>query len=195
MKPAKSWLANPMTSDPKSIDLSAPVTDRDHIRGSLEAPVLIVEYGDYECPHCGRAYWVVRNLLAEHPDDVSFVFRNFPVVEKHPRAETVAEALEAAGAQGQFWEMHDWFYERQHQLELSDLEEHARQIGLDVDLWKREMQAGNFKDRVKEDLETGRQSGVSATPTFFINGRRYAGRLDHDSLAAAIREELSSAAG
>ena len=168
-------------------DLTAPVTDDDHVRGSLDAPVIIVEYGDYECPHCGRAYWRVKELLAELGDEAAFVFRNFPLTSIHPRAETVAEALEAAGGQGRFWELHDWFYEHQHQLEVLDLEEHVRVMGLDVDAWRMDMRERTYRGRVRRDLETGREAGVTATPTFFVNGIRYDDDLDFASMLAAIR--------
>ena len=170
------------------MELSAPVTERDHVRGSLGARVVIVEYGDYECPDCARAYWVVKRLLEELDDEVAFVFRNFPVVEAHPRAEAVAEALEAAAAQGRFWEMHDWFYEHQHALDSIDLEGHGRAIGLDVELWKKHLRAGTYRVRVREDLETGLESGVTGTPTFYINGKRYEGKHDLESMQRAIRQ-------
>ncbi|MGH2754887.1 MAG: DsbA family protein [Actinomycetota bacterium] len=175
-----------MSSDRVLVDLSAPATDRDHVRGSLDAPVVIVEYGDYECPDCGRAYWVVKELLDELSLDVAFVFRNFPLPGTHPRAESVAEALEAAGGQGRFWEIHDWFYEHQHQLEVLDLEEHVRIMGLDVDAWRTDMRDRVYRERVIQDVRTGRASGVTGTPTFFINGVRYNGDLDRASLLAAI---------
>lgn len=172
------------------VELFAPVTQRDHVRGSLEAPVIVVEYGDYECPHCGRAYWVIKDLLGQLGDEVAFVFRNFPVTEAHPRAEAVAEALEAAGGQARFWEMHDRFYERQHQLENLDLEDHAQAVGLDMDLWREALQERAYRDRILEDLESGRKSGVTATPTFFINGVRHQGDYDFDTMFAAIRQAI-----
>lgn len=168
-------------------DLSTPVTERDHVRGSLDAPVVIVEYGDYECSHCGRAYWVVKDLLQELGEDVAFVFRNFPITETRPRARTVAEALEAAGSQGRFWEMHDWFYEHQHELEGTDLEQHADVLGLDVERWRNDLRERSHRDRVYEDLETGRASGVTSTPTFFINGIRYGGAFTFEEMLAAVR--------
>jgi protein-disulfide isomerase len=170
--------------------LSAPVTDRDHLLGSPEAPVTIVEYGDYECATCGRAYWVLKDLLGEFGDDVAFVFRNFPRVDVHPRAETVAEALEAAAGQGRFWEMHDWFYEHQHELELIDLEEHAGVVGLDVERLRNDLRDRTYRDRVLADLETGRASGIGSTPTFFINGSRYDGAVDLASMTEAIKSAL-----
>lgn len=179
-----------MNTEEKPVELSAPVTERDHVRGSLEAPVVIVEYGDYECPHCGRAYWVIKDLLEQLGDQVGFVFRNFPITETHPRARTVAEALEAAGGQERFWEMHDSFYEHQHQLELLDLEEHAQVIGLDVDEWKKALRDRAYRDRVDDDLNSGRESGVTSTPTFFINGIRHDGDYDFGSMLAAIRRHI-----
>jgi protein-disulfide isomerase len=167
--------------------LAEPVTERDHIRGALTAPVVLVEYGDYECPHCGRAYWVIKRLREELGDRLGFVFRNFPVAELHPRAESVAQALEAASSQDHFWEMHDWFYEHQHQLEGLDLERHAQAAGMDVERWKKDQQQPEYRERVRQDIESGRQSGVSATPTFFINGTQYRGPYDFDSTLAAIR--------
>ena len=179
-----------MSSQAAPVELSAPVDDGDHVRGSREAPVVLVEYGDYECPYCGRAYWVVKRLLADLGDSLAFVFRNFPVIDVHPRADSVAEALEAAAAQGRFWEMHDWFYEHQHELEGLDLERHARAMGLDVDRWLRDVRERTQRERVRRDLETGRDSGVIGTPTFFINGRRYDGPLDFAAMQGAIRTAL-----
>jgi protein-disulfide isomerase len=177
-----------MNTDAKPVHLSAPGTERDHVRGSLDAPVVIVEYGDYECPHCGRAYWVIKKLLEQLGGQIAVVFRNFPITETHPRAESVAEALEAAGGQGRFWEMHDWFYEHQHQLEGLDLERHARVIGLDVELWRNDLRERAYRDRVHEDLESGRESGVTGTPTFFMNGVRYQGDYDFESMLSAIQQ-------
>lgn len=167
------------------VELSTPVTKRDHVLGSLDAPYVIVEYGDYECPDCGRAYWVVKQLLGELGEDAAFVFRNFPLVNSHPRAEDVAEALEAAAGQGRFWEMHDWFYEHQHSLD--DLEGHALVMGLDVDLLRKDLRERTYGARVREDLATGRASGVTGTPTFFINGSPYRGNHDLESMLEAIR--------
>ena len=125
--------------------------------------------------------------MEELGDDAAFVFRNFPVVEAHPRAEGVAEALEAAAGQSRFWEMHDWFYQHQHSLDSVDLEEHAQVMGLDMELWRQNLRDGTYRTRVQEDLETGRASGVTGTPTFFINGIRYRGDHDLESMRVAIR--------
>jgi formate-nitrite transporter family protein len=171
-------------------ELSAPVTARDHVRGPLDAAIQLVEYGDYECPHCGRAYWVIRQLQEKLGNRLAFVFRNFPLTEVHPRADSVARALEAAGAQGYFWEMHDRFYEHQHELEGLDLTGHAERVGLDIAQWKRDMKDARFRDRVREDVATGLSSGVTGTPTFFINGTRYEGPHDFDSMVMAIESAL-----
>jgi protein-disulfide isomerase len=176
-----------VSSNESPARLAEPVTERDHIRGALEAPVVLVEYGDYECPHCGRAYWVIKRLREELGDQLGFVFRNFPVAELHPRAESVAQALEAASSQDRFWDMHDWFYEHQHQLEGLDLEGHAQATGMDVERWKKDRQQPEYRERVRQDVGSGRQSGVTGTPTFFINGTQYRGPYDFDSMLAAIR--------
>lgn len=173
--------------------LQRPVHEDDHVRGRVDAPVTIVEYGDYECPHCGRAYWAVKEVLDEFPDDVAFVYRNFPLTHEHPRAEIVAEALEAAGLQGRFWEAHDYFYEHQHQLEVTDLDRHAVELGLDVDRWNDDLRARRSIDKVRSDKASGEQTGVSGTPTFFVNGRRLDGVLGAGALRAAVKEALHNA--
>lgn len=167
-------------------DLRVPVGSDDHVRGPMNAPVTIVEYGDYECPHCGRAYWSVKELLEEFSGEVAFVYRNFPLTHEHPRAETVAEALEAAAGQGRFWDAHDWFYEHQHQLEVMDLERHAGELGLDVDRWNQDVRTRTSRGKVQADLESGRLSGVTGTPTFFVNGTRLEVAPDLETLRAAV---------
>ena len=173
-------------------ELKTPIHERDHIRGRTDAPVVIVEYGDYECPHCGRAYWAVKEVLEEFADEVAFVYRNFPLVHEHPRAEVVAEALEAAGLQGRFWEAHDWFYEHQHSLEVTDLDRHAIELRLDVDGWNDDLRARIALDKVRADKESGDQSGVTWTPTFFVNGVKLDGVPDAAALRAAIKEALQN---
>jgi protein-disulfide isomerase len=181
-----------VNTDETVLDLTAPVTGRDHVQGPSDARVVLVEYGDYECPDCGRTYWVTKQLLEELGPEVAFVFRNFPVVEAHPRAESVAEALEVAAGQGRFWELHDWFYEHQHALDRVDLESHAQLMGLDMDSWRNDLREGTYRSRVREDLESGRASGVTGTPTFFINGTRYQGGHDLDSMLAAVRAAIET---
>lgn len=169
-------------------ELEVPVGADDHVRGPLDAPVTIVEYGDYECPHCGRAYWTIKDLLEEFPGEIRFVYRNFPLIHEHPRAETVAEALEAAAGQGRFWAAHDWFYEHQHELEVTDLERHAAELGLDVDRWNHDVRTRAYREKVQADVESGRLSGVTGTPTFFVNGMRLELAPDAAVLRAAIQD-------
>lgn len=170
-----------------SAKLTLPVReDRDHIRGPVNAPVTLLEYGDYECPYCGQAYWFVKELTESVGDMMRFAFRNFPLTSIHPRAESAAEAAEAAGAQGKFWEMHDCLFEHQEALDEIYLVEYAEMVGLDVGRFANELSAGRYADRVREDFLSGVRSGVTGTPTFFINGVRYDGSYDLDSWLAAI---------
>ncbi|HEX9444362.1 MAG TPA: thioredoxin domain-containing protein [Candidatus Binatia bacterium] len=168
--------------------LTAPVTERDHIRGPANAPVTLVEYGDYECPYCGQAYYFVQELEETLGDALRFVFRNFPLTSIHPHAENAAEAAEAAGAQGRFWEMHDCLFEHQQALDDIYLVEYAEMIGLDVPRFSRELAEHVHAPRVRQDFLNGVRSGVNGTPTFFINGVRYDGSYDLDSWLSAIEE-------
>jgi protein-disulfide isomerase len=162
--------------------------DRDHIRGPKKAPVTLVEYGDFECPYCGEAYPVVEAVRKRLGRQLRFVYRHFPLTSAHPRAEAAAEAAEAAGAQGRFWEMHDRLFEHQDALEDRDLLAYAQAIGLDVARFVAERGAGNYVARVREDFTSGVRSGVNGTPSFFINGLRYDGPRDVESMVAALEE-------
>ena len=153
--------------------LSPPVSGRDHVAGDANAPVTLVEYGDYECPHCGHAYPIVKSIQHRLGKKLRFVFRNFPLAESHPHARHAAEAAEAAAAQGKFWEMHDAIYENQTQLEDDDLVATARRLRLDAQEIARALEEGTYTARVREDFRSGIRSGVNGTPTFFINGLRY----------------------
>lgn len=153
--------------------LTPAVSDQDHAAGPAYAPVTLVEYGDYECPYCGMAYPIVKSLQRELGAQLRFVFRNFPLAEAHPHARHAAQAAEAAAAQGKFWEMHDILFEHQSALEDSDLIGYARSLGLDAERVARELEAGTYAKRVREDFRNGMRSGVNGTPTFFINGERY----------------------
>ena len=166
--------------------LDLPVGKRDHAQGPAGAPVTLVEYGDYECPHCGRAYPIVKQVQQRMGKRLRFVFRNFPLRESHPNAEHAAEAAEAAGAQGKFWEMHDRLFERQFALEDDNLVEYAGELGLDADRFGKDLAAGSYQPRVREDFRSGVVSGVNGTPTFFINGARYDGSWDADTLVSAL---------
>ncbi|MDB5174328.1 MAG: oxidoreductase [Phycisphaerales bacterium] len=171
--------------------LTLPISeDRDHILGPPNAPVTLVEYGDFECPYCGQAYWVLKELEAQMGDQTRMVFRHFPLTQIHPHAGRAAEAAEAAGAQGRFWEMHDMLYENQDALDDYDLVGYAQALGLDVRRFRAELLTGVYAPRVREDFLSGIRSGVNGTPTFFINGRRHDGPWDLDSLMAAIEPEI-----
>jgi protein-disulfide isomerase len=171
--------------------LTLPVSDRDHAQGPSTAPVTLVEYGDYECPYCGAAYPIVKEIQRRLGDKLRFVFRNFPITTAHPHAEHAAEAAEAAGAQGRFWEMHDYLFEHQRALGDDKLEEYAAAVGLDVERWDADMEEQVYAERVREDFMSGVRSGVNGTPTFFINGQRHNGSYDVDTLLAAIEAAIS----
>ncbi len=184
-------------SSPVIVDLADPVDpDRDHIRGSLDAPVTVVEYGDFECPYCGQAEPTVRELLAER-GDVRYVWRHLPLHDVHPRAEMAARASEAAAAQGAFWALHDRLLDHQDALRPADLERHATELGLDLDRFRTDVHSPLLAERVAEDLDSADRSGVSGTPTFFVNGRRHYGAYDIDALtqdvsAAHARADLDA---
>ena len=161
--------------------------DRDHIRGPDDAPVTLVEYGDFECPYCGQAESVIRELLASFGDEVRYVWRHLPLNDVHTRAQLSAEAAEAAGAQGRFWEMYEAMLAHQDALSPRDLGRLAEELGLDVERFWSEIRGHEHAPRVAEDVASADASGVSGTPTFFINGRRHQGTYDIDTLSAAVR--------
>jgi protein-disulfide isomerase len=162
---------------------------RDHVRGTPDGRVTLVEYGDFQCPYCGDAYPVVRQLLEEF-QWLRFVFRHMPLPDLHPRAPAAAEAAEAAGAQGHFWDMHDRLFEHQHELSDEDLRDHAAQLGLDVERFDRELREGVHRERVEEDYRSGAQSGIPSTPRFFVNGRIHLGSPDEPELRRVIEAEF-----
>lgn len=166
--------------------LTVPINERDHLRGSPDAPVVLVEYGDFECPYCGAAYPVVKKLERDLPDTLAVVFREFPLVAVHPHAELAAEAAEAAGAQGRFWKMHDMLFEHQSALAPADLLKYATLLHLDLKRFANDLSGHVFLPKVAGDLKSGLQSGVQGTPTFFINGVLHPGGHDEASLRAAI---------
>ena len=167
--------------------LQPAVSARDHIEGDIAAPVTLVEYGDYECPHCGHAFPIIKRIQKALGNDLCFVFRNFPLSEVHPNATAAAEAAEAAAAQGKFVEMHDIIFENQDRLGPGDLLGYAQQCGLDTQRFVREMEAGDYTDRVREDFMSGVRSGVNGTPTFFVNGQRYDDSWDYGPLLAHLQ--------
>jgi len=162
--------------------------DRDHIQGPADAPVTLVEYGDYECPYCGAAYPIVKEVQARMGDRLRFVFRNFPITTSHPHAEQAAEAAEAAEAQERFWEMHDVLYENQRHFEDENLGAYAEQLGLDVERFGNELAEHVHAPRVREDFMSGVRSGVNGTPTFFINGVRHDDSYELETLLAALEQ-------
>jgi protein-disulfide isomerase len=166
--------------------LTMPVTDRDHIRGGKDAPTTLVEYGDYECPACGAAYPLTEALLEALGDEVRFVYRHFPLMNVHPHAEHAAEAGESAAAQKRFWEMHDTLFRNQNALEDEDLARYAAVMHLNLNRFIRDVLEEAYGDRIREDFHSGIRSGVNGTPTFFINGTRYDGPRDLESMAAAL---------
>jgi len=167
--------------------LTLPVSeDRDHIQGAAEAPATLLEYGDYECPFCGAAYPIVKEVQSRLGDRLRFVFRNFPITTSHPHAELAAEAAEAADAQRKFWEMHDLLYESQQHLEAADLHRYAEQLGLDVGRFDNELARHVHAERVREDFMSGVRSGVNGTPTFYLNGVRHDGDYELESLLATL---------
>jgi protein-disulfide isomerase len=174
--------------------LQVPVGPRDHILGPDTAPVTLVEYGDFECPFCGMAHPIVKELIHRLGDQLRFVFRHFPLIQMHPHAELAAEAAEAAGAQGKFWEMHDTLFENQDALEPDDLIGYAVELDLDQARFMDELASHAHAPRVLEDLIGGARSGVHGTPTFFINGVRHAGDFDYDTLLGAIEEAMGATA-
>jgi protein-disulfide isomerase len=154
--------------------LTPPVNDNDHATGPAGG-VTLVEYGDYECPHCGRAYPILKRIRQAMENDLRFVFRNFPVTAAHPHAAHAAEVAEAASQQGRFWEMHDLLFEHQDALDDASLLRYAEALGLDVARVERELREGTHRQRVREDFRSGVRSGVNGTPTFFVEGHRYDG--------------------
>jgi protein-disulfide isomerase len=173
--------------------LTVPVGPEDHARGGPEtAPLTLVEYGDYECPYCGAAYPIVKELERVLGDELRSVFRNFPLGEIHPHAPQAAEAAEAAAGQGRFWEMHDLLYENQQHLETSDLLRYAEALGLEFQPFEADLAQHTYEPRVRADFLSGVRSGVNGTPTFFINGVRHNGSYDFDTLLAALRAAAAS---
>jgi protein-disulfide isomerase len=174
----------------ESVTLAAPVSARDHTEGRADAPLTLVEYGDYQCPYCGAAHPIVKRVQKALGKRLRFVFRNFPLTQAHPYAVVAAQAAEAAALQGKFWEMHDFIYENQDQLEPDVLPAWAQQLGLDLEEFGADIRQGEITKRIKEDRMSGIRSGVNGTPCFFINGTRYDGAADFEPLRAALEEQL-----
>jgi NhaA family Na+:H+ antiporter len=160
--------------------------ERDHVKGPVDAPLELVEYGDYECPFCGRATGAVAAVRARFGDELRYVFRHLPLPDVHPKSELAAEAAEAAAAQGAFWQMHDRLFAHQDRLGPTDLVDHAAELGLDVEQFARELGTGVHAARVRADVSSAAASGAEGTPTFYANGRRVVGRYDEKALMAAL---------
>jgi NhaA family Na+:H+ antiporter len=166
------------------------VGSEDHAMGPIEARVLFVEYGDYECPHCQQAHSIIKEIRDRLGDRIRYVYRHFPIRTSHPHAQHAAESAEAAASQGKFWEMHNMLFEHQGELDDAHLILYAEELGLDVELFKQELNDGLHANRVREDFKSGVRSGVNGTPTFYINGVRYDGPWDVESLMEEIQKPL-----
>ena len=176
--------------------LVVPVNERDHIAGAMDAPVVLVEYGDFECPHCARAYPIVEAARRYLGKELAVVYRHFPLAEMHPHATLAAEASEAAGAQGKFWEMHHLLFASQNALEEQDLLAYAGTLELDVRRFASELAEGKHTKKVRDDFRGGVRSGVNGTPTFFINGARFDGNwADPEAFIAVLAQVGTSMHG
>ena len=171
--------------------LNPAVNSKDHIQGKNTAPLELVEYGDYQCPYCGQAYPIVKNLLRSLGADIKFVFRNFPLSELHPDAFNAAVAAEAAGLQKKYWDMHDIIFENQQELDMESLFLYAKKIGLDLERFKNDIQKNALSTKVEQDFESGVRSGVNGTPSFFINGKKYNGDWEEDVFHQYLKSQLT----
>jgi protein-disulfide isomerase len=162
----------------------------DHIRGSINAPITIVEYGDYECPYTGMAYPIIKEIMKQFGDQIYFVYRNFPLKDIHPHAQHAAEAAEAAAAQDKFWQMHDYLFEHQKALDDNHLLEYAQKVGLDIDKFKKEISGHVYTPLINKSLKAGIDSGVEGTPTFFVNGVHYEDSWDLDTFSSFLKRNL-----
>jgi protein-disulfide isomerase len=171
--------------------LKPAVNSKDHILGKNEAPLELVEYGDYQCPHCGHAYPIIKNIQRRLGADLKFVFRNFPLSEIHPDAFNAAVAAEAAGLQKKYWDMHDIIFENQQALDFENLFLYAKTIGLDLERFKNDIQKNTTTTKVEQDFESGVRSGVNGTPSFFINGKKYNGDWEEDVFGQHLKDLLS----
>lgn len=169
--------------------LTLPVSKRDHIQGPATAAVTLIEYGDYQCPYCAQAYMITKEIQERMGSKLRFVFRNFPLTKVRPQAYQAALAAETAAAQNKFWEMYDYLFKHGQVLTEDTLKDTAAKLGLDVDRFNREFHDNTYSTHVEEDIKSGNDSGVSKTPTFFINEDRYDGLWDLDSLLNALDEE------
>lgn len=172
-------------------ELKMPVSSSDHIQGDDKAPITLVEYGDYQCPHCGAAYPIVKHVQKHFGERLRFVFRNFPLVEAHPMAQSPAETAEFAAAHGKFWEMHDAIFENQPSLSVEFLRELAAGMGLSGQALVKSLKSQEYAEKVRADFMGGVRSGVNGTPTFFIHGRRHDAPFDYEDLVEGIRAAVA----
>jgi protein-disulfide isomerase len=175
--------------------LKVPLTPEDHVQGDPNAELTLLEYGDYECPHCGRAHPIVKGVQQHFGPRLRFVFRNFPLTQVHSHAQIAAEAAEFAATHGRFWEMHDLIYENQDRLGLTLLVALAGQLGLDPQALRDSLSAGEFEPRVRRDFMGGVRSGVNGTPTFFVNDERHDGPWELEDLVTALEARLVGGSG
>lgn len=174
--------------------LTVPVSSNDNVYGNPFAGIELVEYGDYECPYCGRAWPLVKDIKQRYGAHLKFVFRNFPLRKIHPHAFAASVATEAAALQGKFWEMHDIVFENQTMLDDEHILSFANRLGLDMDRFKNDIQQKKLADKVEKDFESGLRSGVNRTPTFFINGEKFNGEWWHGDLLRQLESMLTSTA-
>jgi protein-disulfide isomerase len=172
--------------------LTPPVNEKDHVQGDAHAAIELVEYGDYQCPHCGRAYPIIKRIQKKMGKDLKFIFRNFPLSEMHPQAFTAAVATEAAARQNAFWEMHDIVFEHQDDLEPAGLVSYAKHLKLDMAKFLKDMEDNQLVEKVESDFDSGVRSGVNGTPTFFINGHRYDGTWEETQFLEYLQEVLAA---
>jgi len=194
MASSKRWKNYLRRKESAMTKLKTPVTQHDHAQGDKDAPLTLLEYGDFECPHCGRAHPIVKALQQQFGDQLKFVYRHFPLAQMHPHAESAAETSEFGGAHKKFWDMHDLLFENQDQLGMPLYQELAETLRLPPTGLIQALEEGRFRSRVREDFSSGVRSGVNGTPTFFINGVRYDGMVDVDGMAEALSLELERAA-
>jgi len=173
-----------------SVTLATPITEDDHAQGRANASITLVQYCDYECPYTRASRHSVHRLQREFSDRIRFVFRHFPLEEIHPHARAAAAAAEAAGLQTDFWTMHEYLFEHQQTLQDADLQQYARELGLDPERFDRDRSSPDVEQRIDRDLASGDQSGVEGTPTFYVNGTRHDGGYDLDSLRSAVVAHL-----
>ena len=157
------------------MSLKPEIGPADQTQGNEQAAIKLVEYGDYQCPHCGTAYPIIKEIQSTFGDQILFVFRNFPLQESHRYANIAAQAAEAAGKQGKFWEMHDAIFENQQQLNEELIEHLAEKLGLNMEEFEEDMNSEEISTKVEDDFESGVRSGVNGTPSFFINGEKFDG--------------------